>query len=142
MYKWANVCIYSKFIQLTFSSVYIYIHTYSKYRKVTTENTSTVRIVFWKNIQNCLTGYLALLPTYFKSNIVWILLYLCFNTTLIYSQLYKSIFHFLVNIDWQSTHVTNTYTLGKTSVVGFTHFDNWMSRHNNININFVLIFNN
>lgn len=48
MHKWANVCIYSiysKFIQLTFSSVYMfyrYIHTYSKYSKVTTENMSMV----------------------------------------------------------------------------------------------------
>lgn len=96
--------------------------------------------MFWENIQNCLTGYLALLPTYFKWSTVWILLYLCFNTTLSYSRLYKSRFHVLVNIDWQSIHVINTYTLEKTSVTGFTHFENWMSRHNNTNINVWLYF--
>lgn len=96
MHKWANVCTHSKFIQLTFSSVriFIYIHTHSKYRKFTTKNMSTVYNSVLKKhtkLPYRLSGFVIKLEI--KYSLDSLLLH--FN----YSQLYKTIFHFLVKTD-------------------------------------------
>lgn len=94
------------------------------------------RIVFWKNIQNCLTGYLAL-----QFNLLQIkhsLDSLRFMFQYNYSPTHNPInqyFLFLVNTDWQSPHVIH---IRETTVIVYNHFNNRISGHNNISINVCL----